>query len=261
MTTVLDRHSRSFLIDPSELDGLRETSVEARLEGPNGPLPLVEVSAKTTIDGLVATTVYTQRFTNPTTDHLEASYIFPLPSRAGVTGFFATLGGRRIEGLLKERGEARANYAQAMAESKRAAIIESERSDVFTAKVGNIAPGEGAVIELTVTGLIAVEDGEATFRFPLVCAPRYISGEVLGEERAGLGQSADTDAVPDASRLNPPLLGESQDRPIINFSINILYPGLAAAAVRTSHPMSVAERGRSEGSAVELVLARRSDGL
>jgi hypothetical protein len=242
MTTTLDRLDLlTTCISVDDLDDLRRLSQAPRLESPAGPLPLVEVAAETTIDALIATTRYTQRFVNPTTDHLEVSYIFPLPSRAGVTDFTAVLGGRRIEGILKERGEARADYDRALAESKRAALVEAERPDVFTAKIGNIAPGEEAVIELVVTGPLVVEDTEATFRFPLVTAPRYISGTPLDEEPAGTGTTPDTDAVPDASRLNPALLSDDQPRPKLSFRVRISYPGVKAATLRTSHPMAIQE--------------------
>ena len=255
MTTVVD-NIITTPISETELNELRELSTEARLEGPSGALPLTEVSAETSIEGLIATTRYLQRFLNPSNDHLEVSYIFPLPSRAGVTDFVATLGGRRIEGILKERGQARADYAQALAESKRAALLESERSDVFTAKIGNIAPHEEAVIELVVTGPVVVEDGEVTFRFPLVCAPRYITGEILDVEPAGVGTTPDTDSVPDASRLNPPLLSQHQSRPALNFIVTITHPGLKTKALSTSHPMSVVEKSASgvKKSASSLVL-------
>jgi Mg-chelatase subunit ChlD len=246
MTTTLEH--TCVIISDEELADLLASSDSARLDSPAGPLPLVEVTAETTIDGLIATTRYTQRFINPTDAHLEVSYIFPLPSRAGVTDFVATLGGRRIEGILKERGQARADYAQAMAESKRAALVEAERPDVFTAKIGNIAPNEEAVIELVVTGPLVVEDGEATFRFPLVTAPRYITGDPLGVDPAGTGTAPDTDAVPDASRLNPPRMADNQPRPKLNFSVDLSYPGLDCGTLRTSHDMAV-ETGAKKGTA------------
>src|SRR5688500_20177937 len=49
--------------------------------------------------------------------------------------------------------------------------------------------------------LLPVDDGEVTFRFPLVIAPRYMPGRALAGDQAGLGTAADTDLVPDASRI------------------------------------------------------------
>ena len=79
-------------------------------------------------------------------------------------------------GVLKERGQARADYEHALLAGQRAAIVEEDRSDVFSVRVGNLGPGEEATIEMRLTGPLAFEDGEATFRFPLVVAPRYTAG-------------------------------------------------------------------------------------
>ena len=66
---------------------------------------------------------------------------------------------------------------------------------------------------MRLTGPLAFEDGEATFRFPLVVAPRYTTGTpgAGGPDRAGV--AADTDAVPDASRVTPPRLVRRDERP------------------------------------------------
>jgi Ca-activated chloride channel family protein len=233
------------LLDTATIEKLRETSESARLESSAGALPLLGVSLDTTIDALIQTTRVTQRFVNPSDEHLEVSYIFPLPSRAGVTDFVATLGSRRIDGILKERAAARADYALAVAQGQRAAIVEADRPDLFTVKIGNIAPGEEALIELVVTGPVVVEDSEATFRFPLVSAPRYVTGSPIDESPAGTGTSVDTDAVPDASRLNPPRLDANQPRPELKATIKITHPGLKAAVVTTSHPMAITAKSRT----------------
>jgi len=118
----------------------------------NGMLPLAAVEIDAVVCGLVATTTVRQTFRNTRTTGIEASYVFPLPDRAGVTAFVADLAGRRVEGELRERGEARAEYDAAIAAGHRAAITEEERSGVFSTRVGNLQPGEDAVITLTLTG-------------------------------------------------------------------------------------------------------------
>ncbi len=77
---------------------------------------------------------------------------------------------------------------------------------MFTLRVGNLMPGEAATVRLSLVGPLPVDDGEVTFRFPLVVAPRYMPGATLGGEQAGLGAAADTSLVPDASRISPPVL-------------------------------------------------------
>ncbi|MBT2228892.1 VIT domain-containing protein [Nonomuraea sp. NEAU-A123] len=171
-----------------------------------GNLPLESVAVSADISGLVAGVEVTQGFRNPYDVTLEATYVFPLPDRAAVTGFRMEADDRVIEGVLKERGQARADYDQALREGKRAAIAEEDRPDVFTIRVGNLLPGERVTVRLTLSQPLPYEDGAATFRFPLVVAPRYIPGTPLDGPGSGDGTAPDTDAVPDASRITPPVL-------------------------------------------------------
>ncbi|MEV0993705.1 VIT domain-containing protein [Nonomuraea sp. NPDC050202] len=171
-----------------------------------GNLPLESVDVTADISGLIAGVEVTQGFRNPFDVTLEATYVFPLPDRAAVTGFRMEADDRVIEGVLKERGQARADYDRALREGRRAAIAEEDRPDVFTIRVGNILPGERVSVRLTMSQPLPYEDGAATFRFPLVVAPRYIPGSPIDGPPAGDGTAPDTDAVPDASRISPPVL-------------------------------------------------------
>ena len=74
------------------------------LETARGRLPLSALDVNGRIDGLLSQVTVRQTFVNPTGEPLEATYIFPLPDRAGVTDFRMEVGGRVVEGVLKERG-------------------------------------------------------------------------------------------------------------------------------------------------------------
>jgi Ca-activated chloride channel family protein len=200
-----------------------------------GNLPLDEITAKVAITGLLGSIELTQGFRNPFDVPLEATYIFPLPDRAAVTAMRMTADGRVVDAELKERGQARAEYDQAIAEGKRASIAEEERPDVFTMRVGNILPGERVTIALTLVGPLSYEDGEAMFRLPLVVAPRYIPGEPLGGPDVGAGYHPDTDAVPDASRITPPVLLPGFPNPVrLAIDVDIDPAGLPLGQVRSS---------------------------
>lgn len=215
------------------------------LSAPDGrSLPLAEVSVDTAIVGMTATSTVRQRFVNAGDTAIEATYVFPLPARAGVTDFVADLAGRRVVGVLKERGEARADYEQAIVHGQRAAIVEEDRPDVFSVRVGNVGPGEEATIEMRLTGPLSFEDGEATFRFPLVVAPRYTAGSALAGDQTGAGADADTDAVPDASRVTPPRLVDSDDRPDLDISVTVDGAGFAVSDLRSSLSTVVEDGGR-----------------
>ncbi|EUA91210.1 von Willebrand factor type A domain protein [Mycobacterium ulcerans str. Harvey] len=202
-------------------------------------LPLKAVSVQTAVVGMTATSTVRQRFVNTGDTAIEATYVFPLPARAGVTDFVADLAGRRVVGVLEERGQAREDYEQALAAGQRAAIVEEDRPDVFSVRVGNLGPGEQATIEMCLTGPLAFEDGEATYRFPLVIAPRYTTGHPVGGDQTGSGVARDTDAVPDASRVTPPLLTDADERPDLQISLSVDGAGLPVSDLRASLPTAV----------------------
>ena len=151
---------------PAELDRaarpLPEGGIGA-LRTDRGNLPLDRLDVRATISGLIARTTVTGEFVNVHDTALEATYVFPLPGRAAVTGMTMTADGRTVEAALQERGAARESYDAAIAAGQRASIAEEERPDVFTMRVGNILPGERVTVELRLAGPLPWEDGAATF--------------------------------------------------------------------------------------------------
>ncbi|MFI1990232.1 VIT domain-containing protein [Actinoplanes sp. NPDC020271] len=201
----------------------------------SGNLPLDRLDVRATINGLVARTEVTAEFVNGHDTALEATYVFPLPDRAAVTGLTMTADDRTVTAELQERGAAREHYDEAITAGQRASIAEEERPDVFTMRAGNILPGERVVVRLSLVGPLPYEDGAATFRFPLVVAPRYIPGTMLAGPAAGDGQAADTDAVPDASRISPPVLLPGFPNPLrLSIGVTVDPAGLELGEVRSS---------------------------
>jgi Ca-activated chloride channel family protein len=166
-----------------------------------------------------------------------------------------TADGRTVEAELQERSQARQHYDQAIAAGQRASIAEEERPDVFTMRVGNILPGERVTIALSLVGPLPWEDGAATFRFPLVVAPRYVPGAPLPGPAVGSGQAQDTDAVPDASRITPPVLLPGFPNPLrLSIGVDIDPAGLGLGEVRSSLHTVTGEGGR-----VEIAPGERAD--
>ncbi|GGM75410.1 inter-alpha-trypsin inhibitor domain-containing protein [Lentzea pudingi] len=221
-----------------EADRVGRTTEDAgvgalRTERGNLPLELLDVRAS--ITGLVGRTVVKAGFVNTHDTALEATYVFPLPDRAAVTGMKMTAGDRTVAADLQERAQARQTYDDAIAAGNRASIVEEERPDVFTMRVGNIPAGERVVVELTLVGPLVFEDGAATFRFPLVVAPRYVPGTPLEGPSVGDGHAQDTDLVPDASRITPPVLLPGFPNPVeLGIAVEIDPAGLELGEVRSS---------------------------
>lgn len=249
----------AITIEPTLASVDRRDDGFGRLETPGGLLPLVALAVEARVTGLDAATELRQSFVNHTGAAIEATYIFPLPDRAAVHRFRMTVGERVVEGVIDERGRARDTYDQAIAAGQRAAIAEEDRPGVFTLRVGNLMPGDRADITLALVGPLPVEDGEVTFAFPLVVAPRYVPGAPLGGEQAGTGIAEDTDRVPDASRISPPVLLPGFASPVrLSLTVTIDGAKLPIAGLRASlHEVDVAAAGA--GWRVELRPGERLD--
>lgn len=221
------------LMMPKEM--VQETQGYGALLSPQGCLPLREMDVLADVVGLLYKLRVSQTFVNAYPVPLDATYIFPLPARAGVTSFRLYIGDRVVEGKLEERGQARQNYDKAIAEGRQAAIAEEERSDIFTMRAGNIPSGQAVRVELELTGPLEFSNEEATFRFPFVVAPKYIPGIALGDANVGSGAENDTDAVPDASRITPPTLLPGQPNPVfLTLKVNLDPAGLTFGTPRST---------------------------
>jgi Ca-activated chloride channel family protein len=167
------------------------------------PLKHTDVNAE--ISGFLARVTVTQEFTNPSQDKVEAIYTFPLPQNAAVNDMTMSVGGRTIKGVIKKREEAQKIYTQAVQAGHTAALLDQERPNIFTQSVGNIPPGGSVKVEISYIETLKYEAGAYEFVYPMVVGPRYIPGSPSGKQ--GGGWAPDTDRVPDASRITPPVAG------------------------------------------------------
>ncbi|ULA63888.1 MAG: Marine proteobacterial sortase target protein [Nitrospira sp.] len=194
------------------------------------PAPTLKTDVRISVTGLIARATVTQEFTNPSLEKdawAEGIYVFPLPETAAVDHLRMKIGERIIEGLIKEKAAAKKAYEQAKRDGKRASLVEQERPNMFTTSVANIAPGDRITVEIEYQETVRYDQGAFSLRFPMVVGPRYIPGTpvVMEDQPPGNGWSLDTDRVPDASRMTPPVLhpGYGQINPI-SLSID-LAPG------------------------------------
>ena len=174
------------------------------LIGPRGACPLKHTSVKARVSGPLARVTVTQEFDNPFQEAIEAEYTFPLPADAAVDDMTMLVGGRTIRGVVKSRDEARKTFEQARNSGHTASLLDQERPNVFRQSVTNIPPGAKVNIEISYVETVPFEEGQYSFTFPMVVAPRYMPGLPTGHQ--GGGWAPDTTAVPDASRISPPVV-------------------------------------------------------
>jgi len=173
--------------------------------------PTLDTDVHIQITGMTARATVKQKFHNNSADWKEGIYVFPLPENAAVDQLRMHIGERIIEGQIKEKQQARKEYQQAKSSGKRASLVEQERPNIFTTSVANIGPDEDIVIEITYQQPVRYLDETFSLRFPMVVAPRYIPGKMIVSGFEGTGWSVNTDQVPDASRITPPVLDTEQD--------------------------------------------------
>lgn len=138
-------------------------------------LPLTHAALSVDAGGGLARVVLEQRFRNPHDEPLVVTYSLPLPHDAAVGGFAFRVGDRRIVGEVDRRQDARERFERALVEGHTAALLEQERTTVFTQHIGNVPPGAEVVAEITLEQKLAwTDEGAWEWRFPTTVAPRYL---------------------------------------------------------------------------------------
>jgi Ca-activated chloride channel family protein len=200
---VASRSDESPAGEPGQSDGALRTVANDGQPGAFCPLKHTDVKAE--ISGFLARVTVTQEFVNPTSDRIEAIYTFPLPQNAAVDDMTMHVGGRTIKGLIKKREEAQQIYQAAKQAGHTAALLDQERPNIFTQSVANIPANAPVKVEISYVETLKYEAGVYEFVYPMVVGPRYIPGNPTGKQSGGW--SPDTDRVPDASRITPPVAG------------------------------------------------------
>ena len=167
-------------------------------------LPLKHTTVSARISGYIARVDVTQTFQNPFKEKIEAVYVFPLPNRAAVDSMKMKIGERTIIAQIKRRAEAKKIYEEAKIKGHVAGLLEQERPNIFTQSVANIEPGKEIEVTISYVEELKYEDGHYQFVFPMVVGPRFIPGKPAAQPEGGW--SPDTDRVPDASRITPPVM-------------------------------------------------------
>ena len=202
-------------VDPALADDLRRVmtepgripQLEIDVDGEKRALPLEHTHVSAELSGFVARVEVTQTYRNPLTEPIEAVYVFPLPENSAVDDMKIRIGERLIEAEIQRRAEARATYEAARREGYTAALLEQERPNVFTQSIANMEPGKEIEVVIRYVQDLSYDSGEYEFVFPMVVGPRFFPPGTPTGDKSGEGWARDTDAVPDASRVSPPIMG------------------------------------------------------
>lgn len=196
-----------------------------------GLVPLRSVKIDARIRDMFCDVTVEQCYCNDEPGAIEAVYTFPLPLDAVLLGVDVTLGGKALRGTVLPKAGAERGYENAMAEGDAAIRLEKIEPGLYFMSVGNLNPGEDAVIRVRYGQLLRWNSNDVRFHVPTTLAPRY-----------GLPQMAPYQV--------PPVSLTAENR----FSFGLRVEGLLAAAAIDcpSHRLTT----RRDGEAIEIALAQ-----
>ena len=192
-----------------------------------------------TVSGPTIRARVTQIFRNPTSEWVEAVYVYPLAEGGAVNTLKMVIGDRVVVGEIKERQAARIVYEQARQEGRKAALTEQERPNLFTNSVANIGPGETVLVQIEYQEPVRQSGNEFSLRVPLVVAPRYNPAPVVQTvdlRPGGSGWGVTADPVPDRDRISAPVLDPAVSAPVNPTRIKVrLGAGFPLGEVKSHH--------------------------
>jgi Ca-activated chloride channel family protein len=170
-------------------------AIELRTAHETDQIALRGVRLRARLSGMSLKATLEQTFVNLESKAIEALYTFPLPETAAVCGFEVLTGEHVLTGKVEENDEALRQYDDAISQGDGAFMLEQDRPDVFTARVGNLKPGQAATIRISYIAPLERADRSIRIRFPTTIAPRY---------KTAAGCTDPLAAVIDGDTLNPP---------------------------------------------------------
>ena len=125
------------------------------------------------LDGLLLRMKVRQTYTNESEDTLETVYTFPLAWGATLLNLGVELNGKRLNGTVIEKKQAVKQYEEAIDNGDSPIMVERSGRGLYTANLGNLLPGETAVIEIEYAQLLNFEADRIRLNIPTTIAPRY----------------------------------------------------------------------------------------
>ena len=151
--------------------------------------PINSASLSGRVEGLAVLLDCEYTYTNSlSSEGVEVEFVFPLPEGATVCGLSGEIDGRRIEGVIREKAEAKDSYDDAISSGYSAGIVEKVRKNEFRMLLGNLSPNGKATLRISLlTELQLNSEGVACLSVPATMLPQMqkFSFELFIDKRVG----------------------------------------------------------------------------
>jgi hypothetical protein len=140
-------------IVPIQSKKINGASLKTLYAGAQFVVPLKSVHVDAKLDSGLATSVVTLEFdNNHFSENVEVTFEYPIAGTQVVDSIYAEVGSDILETKVKNRADAEQEYEDAVAAGKTALHADREEEtdgDIFSFKLGNLAPGEKVKVIMT----------------------------------------------------------------------------------------------------------------
>ncbi|MBX2799657.1 MAG: VWA domain-containing protein [Myxococcales bacterium] len=137
------------------------------------PLVLTAAGIEAEVSAGVAVVDVTHAFHNPYDEPLDVVYTFPLANDAAVRSLQLRCGDRILLGRIDTKEAARQAFDEAQQQGRKAALLEQQRTNLFTHQLTGLCPGEDVTVALQYVQQVPYDDGTYTLSFPTSVGERY----------------------------------------------------------------------------------------
>jgi len=138
------------------------------------PLALRYHRVNVAMENGTAVTKVEQVFHNHTSRPLEATFLMPMPEQAAILEFAMWMNGKRVEGKVLDRDQARAVYEGIVRRMRDPGLIEWAGHSMFQARIFPVPANGDQKIEISWSQILPVEAGVYRYVYPLKTTERAI---------------------------------------------------------------------------------------
>lgn len=131
-------------------------------------------SAEIKVDGPLVESQLNLGFVNDTGQNIEGDLVFPLPPSAALTELTVLCGSRTLQGKIRPRGRAQAEYRRAVEAGQTAALAQSEGEDLMQLHIAPIEAGEQVIVKLGMMSVLTPTAEGHRLLLPLTYMPRFV---------------------------------------------------------------------------------------